>query len=669
MIRLLRRFWPTTLRMRLLLVVLPVVGLPIIATGYVLEISSHQTFIEEKSGHLQGIDTLLAHYLDRQGGYGGLMEDYRGDGESREEKIRFINSRLRDFTDQVAESFPGVGVGYYHLGLNAIVTYGPSSQYDKTVGITIPPDHPGWQVMAGGVAMTESGDLVRGNIMNAMRPIRENGQVAGYIWANEFLDAIDRQSEAMRYAVQTMTLAGFALSIAVVFFIVALLTNDMKKIKKGLMALHFDLNNPIPPIRGEIGEIVEAINDLAKSLLAMKSMHNNILDSLADAVITVDSNNIVTYINPAGCELLDCRAAEVVGNHYPALLRPDTHFPSPLVDTLQTGAEHRGVEIDYPLPHRTLHVVASTGVLHDGLGQKLGVVAVIRDISEQYQLRRQIAQTERLAAVGEMAAGIAHELRTPLTSIRGFVQYLQGSSDPGEWEEYGGIIIREVDRLNRIVSALLGLVRPQPLHATPADINQLVRETLLLLTPNKSGGDARIRFVPELAENLPPVEVDSEQIKGVLLNLIDNGIQAIEDAGKIVIRTLAGTNETVSVSISDDGCGIPESIRERIFDPFFSTKPAGTGLGMAIARRIVESHHGTIEIDSKEGSGTTVTLHFRAQMPAHDATEPPSVSPSREGESVTGIPLSKQGWQARDPAVSDTSALGIPLTKEGWQSR
>jgi two-component system sensor histidine kinase AtoS len=621
MIRFLRRFWPTTLRMQLVLVILPTVGLLIIATGYVLEIRSHQTFIEEKSRHLQGINTLLARHLDRQGGYEGLLKSYREGMNDREKKIRFFNFRLRDFTDQVAESFPGVGVGYYHLGINAIVTYGPSSQYDKTVGITIPPDHPGWQVMTSGVAMTESGDLVRGNIMNAMLPIKENGQVVGYIWANEFLDAIDRQSEVMRHAVQTMTLAGFVLSVAVVFSIVAFLTNDVKKIKKSLMTLPFDLRNPIPPIRGELGEIADAINDLAKTLLEMKSMHNNILDSLTDAVITVDSNNLVTYINSAGCELFDCKAAEVVGHRYSTLFRPDASFPSPIIDTLQTGVEHRGIEIDYPLPRQTLHVVASTSVLYDGCGQKLGVVAVIRDISEQHRLRKQIARAKRLATVGEMAASIAHELRTPLTSIRGFVQYLQGSSDPGEWQEYGGIIIREVEGLNRIVSELLDLTRPQPLRTIPADINQLVRETMLL-SPCKAG-DSRIRFILELAENLPPVEVDSGQIKEVLLNITVNGIQAITDTGEIVIRTLAEeTGETVSVTIADSGCGIPESIRERIFDPFFSTKPTGTGLGMAIARRIIESHYGTIEIDSEEGRGTTVTLHFRARKEVQDTNHP-----------------------------------------------
>jgi len=614
MITTLRRFWPATLRLQLMLILLPVVSLPIIATGYVLKIRSHEAFVQEKHDHLHGINVLLAQYLEAQKGYTGLIAEIPEATPNRDAQIRHLHDRLREFSDQVAGAFPGVGVGYFHLGLNAIVTYGPSDQYDTTVGMTIPIDHPGWKVMASGTPMTISGGQVRGNIMNSMLPIKENGLVVGYIWANEFVDAIDQQAGAMRFAVQSMTLVGFGLSIAAVYFVVAQLTNNMEKIKRGLMRLRFDLGTPIPPIKGEIGEIVDAINGLAQTLLETRSMHNNILDSLADAVITVDSGNIVTYINPAGCELFGCNAADVVGNPYPTLFRPDVNFSSPIVDTLQTSREHRGIEVDYPLAHRTPHVVASTSLLYDGRGQKLGVVAVIRDITEQFLLRKQVARTERLVAIGEMAAGIAHELRTPLTSIRGFVQYLQGSSDPKEWQEYGSIIIREVDGLNRIVSELLDLVRPQPLHPIPTDLNQLVRETMLLARDNAS--NARIAFHLDLGEHLPRVEVDSGQIKQVLLNIIVNGIQSISGKGEIRIRTSEKPPGKVGLSITDNGCGIPENIRERIFDPFFSTKPTGTGLGMAIARRIVDSHHGTIEIDSKEGHGTTVTLLFPAQMEA-----------------------------------------------------
>ena len=590
--------------MQLMLILLPVVGLPIIATGYVLKLRGHEAIVGEKKVHLEGITMLLSQHLHERGGYQRLLADYPGADDDRERKIAFLNRHLRAYTDQVAAAFPEVGVGYFHLGLNAIVTYGPSLDYGNTVGMTIPPEHPGWKVMRSGDPMTVSGGQVRGNIMNAMLPISEGGRVVGYIWANEFVDAIDQQAGAMRLAVHSMTLLGVVLALAVVLFVISQLTSSMAKIKQGLLHLALDLREPIAPIKGEIGEIVDAINTLARALLEARSMHHNILDSLSDAVITVDSANNVSYINPAGCELFRCQPGDVVGHPYLALFRPEAHFSSMLVDTLKSGREHRDVELDYPLPHQTYHVMASSSLLFDGRGHQLGVVAVVRDISETFSLREQVARADRLAAIGEVAAGIAHELRTPLTSIRGFVQYLQGSTDPAEWQEYGDIIIREVDGLNRIVSELLDLVRPHPLRPTRCELNQLVDETLLLA--RDSAG--RIAFVVELADALPQVEVDRGQIKQVLLNIIVNAIQAIADQGLIRIVSAQLASGEVSVSVSDNGCGIPAAIRARIFDPFFSTKPSGTGLGMTIARRIVEDHHGRIEIDSVEGQGSSVTL-------------------------------------------------------------
>jgi two-component system sensor histidine kinase AtoS len=592
--------------MQLMLILLPAVGMPIVATGYVLRLRGLQAIVEAKRVNLQGVDALLARHLQDLGSYSGLLAKYPGPAGDREGQIRFLNARLRGYTDQVAQAFPGIGVGFFHLGLKAIVTYGPSSQYDKTVGMTIPPEHPGWKVMAGGMPMTVSGGQVRGNIMNAMLPIKENGQVVGYIWANELLDAIDQQAGAMRTAVRSMTLLGFALSLAVVFFIISQLTSHLEKIKQGLLGLRFDLRQAIPPVKGEIGEIGEAINNLAQALLETQSMHHNILDSLSDCVITVDAKNNISYINPAGCDLFRCQPSEAVGQPYLKLFLDDPNFAGLLSDTLRSGREYRGVEIDFPLPNRKPHVLASSSLLFDGRGHQLGVVAIIRDISETLSLRQQVARADRLAAVGEVAAGIAHELRTPLTSIRGFVQYLQGSTDPAEWREYGDIIVREVDGMNRIISELLSLVRPHPLNLVATDLNQLVEETLLLARENTSKG--RIAFVIELSVHLKPVKVDRGQIKQVLLNVLVNATQAIPGHGKVQVTTaLQGLNE-VSIRVSDNGCGIPEAVRERIFDPFFSTKPTGTGLGMAIARRIIDDHHGRIQVDSVEGEGSSITL-------------------------------------------------------------
>lgn len=602
MSRLFARLWPSTLRMQLMLILLPVVGLPIIATGYVLQLSLHQTIIEEKQSHLQGITALLEKHLISQGGYSHLLSQTRAD---RSAQIRVLNQRLREYTDRVAESFPGVGVGYYHYALNAVITYGPSTPYEKTVGTSISEDHPGWKVMREGQMMTVSGLQVRGNIMNAMRPIREKGDVVGYIWANELIDDIDRQARRLRMTVYSMTLLGFMLALIVVFFTIAQLANGIAKIRQGLYRLRFDLEQPILPIKGEMGEIAHEINSLASSLLETRSMHHNILDSLSDAVMTVDSAGNVAYINPAASLLFGQEAMRVIGKDYRELLHAHPQFSSLLQDTLHDRREHRGIELDYPLETRQMRMLASTSQYFDGRGRPLGAVAILRDISETFFLREQVVRADRLAAIGEMAAGIAHELRTPLTSIRGFVQYLQGSKNPEEWQNYGPIIIREVDGLNRIVSELLDLVRKQPLLTQPAEINQLIEEVLLLA--RDSVNHAQVNFRLYLAPNLPHVDLDRGQIKQVLLNLIINALQAIRHEGEIVIKS-AQDGQKLVITITDNGCGISRANCERIFDPFFSTKPNGTGIGMTIARRIMTSHQGEITLESIEHKGTTVRL-------------------------------------------------------------
>jgi two-component system sensor histidine kinase AtoS len=601
-----RRYWPKTLRTRLLLIVMPLVALPIIATGYVLKGRSTAAILEEKRTHLQGITALLERHLQEQGGFTGLLADYRGRTDDREAQRNHLNARLRAYTNTIAAAFDDVGVGYFSRELNAIITYGPSDQYGHTVGMTIPPEHPGWQVMADDTVMTVSGPQVRGQIMNAMRPLHQDEKVVGYVWANEMLDAIDRQTRAANAAVYTLMLLGLAFSLLFVYLAIEHLTQDIEKIRHGLETLSFDLNHPIPPIQGEIGVIIEAINELARSLLETRSMHNNILDSLVDGVITIDSQHHISYVNPAACALLGYSASEVVGKPYMDLFRPDADFSSLLIDTLQTGREHRTVELHYPLAEGALNIIASSSRLYDGQGQQLGAVTVLRDISENRALQNQVARASQLATIGEMSASIAHELRTPLTSIRGFVQYLQDSKDPAEWKEFGDIILREVDSLNKIATGLLDLARPQPLQTAPCSLNHLLEESLLLATKPRG---KQITFRQQLAPDLPMLELDRGQIKQVILNLLMNAIQAIEQQGEITLTTRREAGEVI-LDIADTGCGIPAKDLERIFAPFFSSKPSGTGLGLPVARRIVESHYGKLELASQPEQGTVASLRL-----------------------------------------------------------
>jgi two-component system, NtrC family, sensor histidine kinase AtoS len=595
---------PKTLRARLLLTLLLVVTVPIVSTGYVLKLKGRDALIEEKQTKLFGLAKMLDAYL--ADGFDDLLDKDPAAHDDRLGKIRFLNARLRDYTDVVAAANPGVGVGYYSRELNAIVTYGPSREYDDKVGMSIPATHPGWKVMNNGEALVESGPLVRGHIMNAMWPIIRGGQVTGYIWANEFTDDIEHQARSMDNAIVAVTSLGLIMSLALSILMTGRLTRDVDTIKNGMNRMQHDLREPIRPLHGEMGEIVSAMNDMAKALLDARSLNENILWSIADGIVTVDVKGMVTSINPAAQQILGVGRDEILGRPYATLFNSDANFSSLLLDTLESGKDHVGVSIDVPLKDRTLHVSSSTSLLRDGRGLVIGAVAVIKDISETKQLQRQVIRADRLAALGELVAGIAHDIRNPLTSIRGFVQFLQKSGDPRDWQEYGPLIIREVDGLNRIIGELLEFAKPYPPRYGSVQVNDLIREMLILV--KKRADTQSIQLELRLDPSLSSIEADGEQLKQVLLNLMINSCQAIAERGTITIVTEMERSDWLNIHVIDDGAGILKEHIEKVFDPFFSTKPAGTGLGLAVVQRIINNHHGMIEIISEPGRGTDVKI-------------------------------------------------------------
>ncbi|PWC52530.1 two-component system sensor histidine kinase AtoS [Azospirillum sp. TSO22-1] len=592
----LRGCLPATLRGKLLLVSLVVVAVPIATGGYLLEREGRQALLREKQEKLFGLARILDAHLG--GGFDAPPAD-------RDAAIRRVNAALAPFTDMVAAANPGVGVGYYSKALNAIVTYGPSGQYGDTVGRPIPADHPGWRVLETGTMAVETGPQVRGLIMNAMWPIVREGAVIGYIWANELSDDVERQAAAMDRAILAVSAAGILLGLLLTHVMSRRLAQQIKGITDGLATMRTDLGHAIRPPPGEIGAIAVEVNAMARALLDARSLTENILLSIADGVVAVDREGRVTSINPAAQQMIGMPAAAVIGRPYQSLFDGDAHFASALLDTLQTGCPHVGVTLDLPLPRQTLTVNASSSLLRDSHGTSIGAVVVLKDLTEQLRLKTQIMRADRLAALGELMAGVAHEIRNPLTSIRGFMQFLERCDDIKEWQSYAPLIIRQVDSLNRIITELLEFGRPRPPLIRPVPVNDVIREVLLL-----SGGKSGVQVVPELSPDLPLIDGDGEALKQAVLNLIINALQAMPEAGGTIRVATAVNGDAVVVTVTDDGTGIAPENLEKVFDPFFSTKPTGTGLGLAMVHRIVDAHYGAIAIESTPGTGTVVTLRF-----------------------------------------------------------
>ncbi|MGV3624575.1 MAG: ATP-binding protein, partial [Archangium sp.] len=277
----------------------------------------------------------------------------------------------------------------------------------------------------------------------------------------------------------------------------------------------------------------------------------------------------------------------------------------------------------------------------------------VATVVENSKLYDKMRERDRLAALGEMAAGLAHEIRNPLGAIKGAAQFLDPRQLPSEEAEFVEVIVEEVNRLNGVVSAFLDYSRPLKQNFGPTDVGEVVSRTMKLI-----GNDVPKNVVikEELTEALPRVDADAEQLKQVLINLVQNAVQALGDReGHITLRTNRPERfndfrspEQVEIQVEDDGPGIPSDQQLNIFVPFFTTKQKGTGLGLAISQRIVKNHGGTISVQSRQGEGTTFTIRLPALV-EEAAVETPQI----DGTPMPALPAAPAAIQKDRPSRRD----------------
>ena len=214
-------------------------------------------------------------------------------------------------------------------------------------------------------------------------------------------------------------------------------------------------------------------------------------------------------------------------------------------------------------------------------------------------------RSEKLAVVGQLAAGVAHEIRNPLTSLKGFTQLLKtkfGSDPP----YYLDVMLEELERINFIVNEFMTFAKPHLTLYNTAPVEKLLQNVLAILEPQLVPSD--INVVLKYEANLPLIYCDKNQLKHVFLNLIKNAIEAMQDGGEVLINVKQTHPDHIQIQIIDQGVGIPDDIIRHIADPFFTTKETGTGLGLVVSYRIIEEHKGTIQISSKKNKGTTISI-------------------------------------------------------------
>ncbi|CRG49531.1 PAS domain-containing sensor histidine kinase [Yersinia wautersii] len=351
-----------------------------------------------------------------------------------------------------------------------------------------------------------------------------------------------------------------------------------------------------------------------RQLQDSKAISTEIINNLPIGLITTNEEQLVSVVNHTAEKIFGISKDILTGQNIHQALPPEWNL---LVKKSQRHQPVIEYEIDYKLKEGLiipLSISVANIVNHNG--SFLGNIFIFRDLREVRQLQEEIRRKEKLAAIGNLAAGVAHEIRNPLSSIKGFAKYFEGHSPQGsEEQELAKVMIKEVDRLNRAVTELLGLVRPSDLRIQLVNINEIIAHSLHLIRQDADSKKITIQFINN--ENLPRVEIDPDRFTQALLNLYLNAIQAMGRAGTLEIALALVEESKLRISVIDTGKGIRAEDLENIFNPYFTTKASGTGLGLAIVQKVIEEHQGRITVTSHPQSGTrfdmTIPLVQRGQ--------------------------------------------------------
>ena len=370
---------------------------------------------------------------------------------------------------------------------------------------------------------------------------------------------------------------------------------------------------------GRLGRIgPEDVQHYLLRLAQEKGFLETIFNAIQEGIIVTDSNGRITYLNHAACEIFGLDDENAIGKPLEEQVRGLDWKALSQSD----AALSRDMEIFYPanrfINFYVVPIIIERRAPNEGstelAAEAIGHAMILRDITESRRSTQQTIESERLSALTLLAAGVAHEIGNPLNSLHIHLQLmerkvkkLRAPEDKRELQESIDIARAEINRLDSIVSQFLRAIRPSKPHLQPEDVNAIVLEAVSFFRPEIKDRDIVVET--ELRSDLPRLEVDRDQMKQVFYNAIKNSFEAMKRRGILRIRTDRDDTH-VKISFTDTGGGISAENLSRVFEPYFTTKEAGSGLGLLIVRRIVREHGGELSIESSEGKGLTLTIRL-----------------------------------------------------------
>ena len=364
--------------------------------------------------------------------------------------------------------------------------------------------------------------------------------------------------------------------------------------------------NGEPAFTGILHDLSRRVQ-IEEALRKSEERVRSIVESAVDGIIVIDDRGAIQAFNPSAERLFGYRSNEVLGRNVSMLMpSPDRERHDGYLRHYLTTGEQKIIGIGREVTG--CRKDGTTFPVHLSVGEMVAegrrsFTGILHDLTDRVALENRLAEQKSLAKLGEMAAVVAHEVKNPIAGIRGALQVIT-SRMPAEQRDRGVLldIITRLDALNRIVQDMLMFARPRALRQEPVSLAALLGDTVALIERDPTMSQVQIAL-----SGAADIFGDREMLQVVFQNILMNAAQAMENKGRIEV-SISTVNGRCSVAIADQGPGMPEDVRAKAFDAFFTTKHRGTGLGLPIARRVIEAHGGTIQIDASPSGGTMVTI-------------------------------------------------------------
>ncbi|MFQ5649998.1 MAG: ATP-binding protein [bacterium] len=453
-----------------------------------------------------------------------------------------------------------------------------------------------------------SKDLVRKPIKSFVRLVATIGSftfamalLLGFLGANQFTKPIKALSKSSE-----MLAAGE------LDYRIEIDTNDeIEQLANDFNRMADDIKKHEEQLQEYAEELEARVRERTRELSKALSYLQNLIDSSIDAIITLDNKQIITYFSKGAETILGFRADEVLDKEICSLCKSCLFDDCPIRGVSEQRTILKNQQLSFLDRHgQPVPLNVSVSPIKNEQGEMIGVLTIGKDLREQKKMEQQIQQAEKLAGIGQLAAGMAHQLNTPVASIILSAQMVKDMITDEEILEDISKIERQADHCKKLIQDLLSFSRPSKEHKSAIVLQEVIEVTVRMVQKEFSNRD--IHIITEFDKNPREIHGNENQIEQLFFNLLKNAEDAMPAGGEIRIRTARDGNQSVKVTVADTGIGMKETILSKIFEPFFTTKDVGrgTGLGLSVCYGIVEEHGGNIEVESEPGKGTTFTIRL-----------------------------------------------------------